>query len=245
MNIITNAPVIRRANGKSTVISKGKPFGGHRNLIEFTDGNTGESIFYSADGDEYYNAKGEKIKNIFKAIGKGIAKGAKGVAKGAKWLGKNIAKASRWVVKKSKNLVKGTRKAGKGAKPKGEPLQHTKTDATGGYDKFIGALPFADATTPKDKIIEIEGQKFSGVSVPTNKPLIIATDPVTGKNSVGVEYNPNDVVAVQSADGTYDYYPTESVQEAKGGMSNPMKIGLVVGGIAVVGAIIYLIAKKK
>ena len=245
MKIITNAPILDKDKGKKTVISQGQPFGGYRDLIEFTDGDTGESLYWSADGDEYYNAKGEKIKNVFKAIGKGIGKGAKGVVKGVKWLGKNIAKASRWVVKKSKNAAKGTRRAGKGAKVKGKPLQHTQTAATGGVDKFIGPLPFADATTPKDKIIEIEGQKFSGVSVPANKPLIIATDPVTGKNSVGVEYNANDVVAVQGADGTYDYYPTESVQEAKGGMSNPMKVGLVVGGIAVVGVIIYFIAKKK
>lgn len=247
MKIITNAPVLDKENGKSTIISKGKPFGGYRDLIEYTDGDTGESIYWSADGDEYYNAKGQKV-NIFKAIGKGIGKGAKGVVKGVKWLGKEIIKAERWVVKKTKNLAKGTKKAGKGSKVKSgkKALIHSTTSPKGGEDKFIGALPQATASTPKEKIVVIEGQKLSAVDIPANKPLIVATDPSTGKKSVGVEYKANEVVGVENIDGTYDYHPTADVEESSTSkMSNLMKIGLVVGGIAVIGVIIYFIAKKK
>jgi hypothetical protein len=260
MNIITNAPVIRRGNGKSTVISKGKPFGGHRNLIEFTDGNTGESIFYSADGDEYYNAKGERIKNIFKAIGKGIGKGAKGVVKGVKWLGNFIIKTvKRKKVGKNKNKVAGTsEKKGtdlpawllppKAGASNSNELAHQKTES--GVDIFTKTLIPATASTPQEKVVTIEGQKLSTVGVPANTPIVVSTDPTTGEKVVGVDLNPKDVTAIQGSDGTYSYYPSSQVQS--GGtkddgkrMSSTTKIAIAVGGVVVVGIIVYLIAKKK
>jgi hypothetical protein len=47
------------------------PFDGRQDLIEFTDGNSAETYYYSADGDEYYNARGEKVKDFFKKFKKG------------------------------------------------------------------------------------------------------------------------------------------------------------------------------
>jgi hypothetical protein len=65
--------------------------------------------YYSADGETFYNAKGEKVKGAFKAVGKGIGKGAKavgkGIGKGAKAVGKGFKTAGAWIGKQFKKFV--------------------------------------------------------------------------------------------------------------------------------------------
>jgi hypothetical protein len=213
------------------------PFEGNTDLERFVDANTGEELFFSANGDCFYNAKGEKKKGFFKKIGKGIVKGVKAV-------GRAIKKASRWVAKKSKKLVGGAKKGGK-VKPKGKKLKHVKTSGTGGKDVFRQELAPATASTPPAKTITIEGKKFSTENVPPSKPIVVATDPTTGMKTVGVEFAPSEVAGVQSPDGTYEYYKTSDVEPPKKGMSKALTIGLIVGGVVVAGIVTYLIVKKN
>jgi hypothetical protein len=219
------------------------PFDGRQDLIEFSDGYSGESFYWGADGDEYYNAKGEKLKGALQKFGKGLGKGIKGIGKGIKAVGKAIVKAERWVVAKSKNLVKGAKKGNKGAKVKGAELKQQKTKD--GNTVLTETLKPATATTPAEQIVTVEGQKFSAVDVPKDKPIVVSTDPTTGAKTVGVEYKPEETTAVEGADGNLSYYPTNRVDETKTGMSTTTKIAIAVGGVVVVGLIVYLIAKKK
>lgn len=219
------------------------PFDGRQDLIEFTDGDFGNSYYWSADGDEYYNAKGEKIKDALQKIGKGFRKGVVGIGRGIKKVAKAIVKAERWVVTKSKNLVKGSKKGKKGSKVKGTELTQQKTKD--GNTVLTEKLKPATATTPAEQIVTVEGQKFSAIDVPKDKPIVVSTDPTTGAKMVGVEYKPEETTAVEGADGNLSYYPTNRVDETKSGMSSTMKIGLAVSGVAVLGLIVYLIAKKK
>lgn len=228
------------------------PFDGRQDLIEFSDGQSGESFYWGADGDEYYNAKGEKLKGFFQKFGKGVGKGVKGIGKGIKKIGNFITKiVKRKKVGKNKNKVAGTtEKKGTsgGTTANTNSLVQQKTED--GKDAFTKQLPKADANTPADKIVDVAGQKLSAVGVPANTPIVVATDPTTGEKIVGVDVKPEDVTAIKGADGTYSYYPTNEVQggatnDTNKGMSSTMKIGLAVGGVAVLGLIVYLIAKKK
>lgn len=251
MRIITSAPIlIPNTNRNKNDINIGSdeflPFDGHTDMIEVSDGDGGETMYWSAEGDCYYNAKGEKIKKFFSKIGKGLGKAGKGVFKGIKAVGKAIVKAERWVVSKSKNLVKGAKKGAKGAKPKGPELTHVKT-GTGAdaKDVFTQKLVPATATTPSEQIVTVEGQKFAAVDVPKDKPIVVATDPNTGQKTVGVEYRPEEVAGVESADGTYSYYKQNDVPKEGSGLSTNVKIGIAIGSILLVGGVIYMIAKNK
>lgn len=248
MKVITSAPIIMDDETAVNYRYINAPrndyaaFGGSPkdNLIEYTDGDTGEAIYWGADGDDdFYNAKGEKLKKIAKAIGKGVVKGAKAV-------GRAIVKAERWVVQKSKNLVKGARKAKKGAKVKGQPLRHQKTkkDASG-QDVFTQELKPATATTPAEKIVTVEGQKFSTVDVPADKPIVVSKDPSSGANVVGVEYKPSEVTGVEGADGNINYYPPTAVDDDDKKMSLGVKIAIGVAAAGLVTTLIYLAVKKS
>jgi hypothetical protein len=218
------------------------PFDGRQDLIEFSDGSSGESFYWGADGDEYYNAKGEKLKGALQKFGKGLGKGVKGLGKGLKKVGQAIVKAEKWVVAKSKKLVKGAKKGKKGDKPKGKELVQQKDKS--GKETFTETLKPATADTPADKVVTIEGQKLSAVDVPADKPIVVSTDPTTGKKVVGVEYKPEETTAIEGADGNLSYYPTNKVT-TDSSMSTTTKIAIAVGGVAVLGVIVYLIAKKK
>ena len=229
------------------------PFDGKQDLIEFTDGQFGESYYWCADGDEYYNAKGEKVKDFFKKFGKGLGKGVKGIGKGIKAVGKAIINAKRKILGKSKEKASGTKEGRKADRDKRkadrkEARELKRQKKEDGSEVFSQPLPKADANTPADKIVDVAGQKLSAVGVPANTPIVVSTDPTTGEKVVGVDLNPKDVTAIKEDDGTYSYYPTNQVQgggDTKKGMSSTMKIGLVVGGVAVLGLIVYLIVKKK
>lgn len=219
------------------------PFDGRKDLIEFSDGYSGETFYWGADGDEYYNAKGEKLKGFFQKFGKGIGKGFKGIGKGVKKIANAIKNVKRKLVAKNKNKVEGAKESSGKAKTSGSELAQQKTDD--GKDAFTDKLKPADANTPADKIVDIEGQKLSTVGVPADKPIVVSTDPTTGQKIVGVDYKPEEVTAVKGADGNYTYYPTNRVQDTDKGMSSTMKIGLAVGGVVVLGLIVYLVAKNK
>jgi len=231
------------------------PFDGRQDLIEFTDGNSGEAFYYSADGDEYYNAKGEKVKDFFKKFGKGVGKGFKGIGKGVKAVAKAIKSVSRKILGKSKEKASGTKEGRKADRDnrraeRKEARELKRQKKEDGSEVFTQPLPKADANTPADKIVDIAGQKLSAVDVPANTPIVVSTDPTTGEKVVGVDLKPQDVTAIKEDDGTYSYYPANQVQggntnDKDKGMSTTTKIAIAVGGVAVLGLIVYLIAKKK
>jgi hypothetical protein len=225
------------------------PFDGNKNLETFVD-EDGDRYYCSADGENFYNAKGQKLKGFFKKVGGGVVKAGK-------FVGKNIAKAARWVAKKSKNAVKGVKNLGKNVKAKGKKLVHQKktkktnskisslsvADASGG-DVFTKPLEKASAATPPEKIVDIEGQKYSTEGVEENKAITVSTNPETGEKIAGVEFEPSEVVAVTGDDGYVEYYTPESV-----GMNKNLKIGLIIGasviGAALIGFLIYKLVKNK
>jgi hypothetical protein len=99
-------------------------------------GADGEEYF-SADGENFYNAKGQKILGAFKAVGKGIGKGAKGIGKGigkgAKGIGKGIGKgakaiasAGKWVGGKIKKFVGKLKPKNREARPLAKWIQSKK-----------------------------------------------------------------------------------------------------------------------
>lgn len=231
------------------------PFDGQQDLIEFTDGNSGETYFYSADGDEYYNAKGEKVKDFFKKFKKGGDFWQKGLGKGVSAVAKAIKNVSRKILGKSKEKASGTKEGRKADRDKRradrkEATELKRQKKEDGSEVFTQPLPKADASTPADKIVDVAGQKLSAVDVPANTPIVVSTDPTTGEKVVGVDLKPQDVTAIKESDGTYSYYPTNQLQgggttDEKKGMSTTTKIAIGVGGAVVLGLIIYLVVKKK
>jgi hypothetical protein len=95
------------------------PFDGKTELEAFQD-ECGETFYCSADGEDFYNAKGQKLKGVFKKIGKGVVKAGK-------FIGKIAKKVGRAVVKASKSVVKGVKTAGGKVKAGAKKLIHHKT----------------------------------------------------------------------------------------------------------------------
>jgi hypothetical protein len=92
----------------------------------------GFEYFYSADGEHFYNAKGEKVKGFFKKVGGGFKKVGGGIVKGAKAIGRVIKKASVAVVKASKNVATGVKKvSGKRKKGTTKLIHHKKKASIG------------------------------------------------------------------------------------------------------------------
>lgn len=239
------------------------PFNGETELHTFLD-EIGEQFYLSADGETFFNAKGEKVKGFFKKAGKGVAKVGKAIGNVAKKVGRAIAKAS-------KNVAKGVKKAGGNVKKGAKNLIHHKkkdssgqkvsldkignkeakdgtsksanTDDTKEQDVFTKVLEKATPETPKDKVVTVGNQQFSTEGIEKGKE-IVETISETGAQIAGVEYKPEEVVAVEGTDGNIKYYTPEQT----GGMSKGMKIGLIVGGavlvLGIVGVIIYKSRKK-
>ena len=114
IEVITNRPIIYQGN-----LSE---------LDSFID-EDGQEYFYSADGEHFYNAKGEKVKGFFKKVGGGFKKVGGGIVKGAKAVGRVIKKATVGVVKASKKVASGVKKIGGKAKPGAKKLIHHKKKA--------------------------------------------------------------------------------------------------------------------
>jgi hypothetical protein len=101
-------------------------------------GADGNEYYCSADGEHFYNAKGEKVGGFFKKVGGGLVKGAKGVAKGAEAVGRVIKKASVAIVKASKTVAAGVKKVGGKAKAGATKLIHHKKKSSSDL-KGLGA----------------------------------------------------------------------------------------------------------
>lgn len=226
------------------------PFDGEKDLYTFSDEN-GDVYYCSMDGDNFYNANGQKLIGFFKKVGGGVVKTGK-------FLGKNIAKASRWIAKKSKNVAKGVKNLGKNIKTKGKKLIHlkkktsTKGKSSGNSnnksedstqnqeDVFTKPLEKATQNTPLEKIVEVEGEKFSTEGVDNKNQITVSKDPESGEKVVGVDYKPSDVVAVSNNDGYIDYYDKKDV-----GMDKNLKIGLIIGGCVIATILLSVIVYKS
>jgi hypothetical protein len=284
------------------------PFDGQSELLGFRD-ELGEEYFCGVDGEEFYNAKGEKLKGFFKKVGGGVVKVGKFIGKIAKKVGRAVVKASKTVAKGVKK-VGGKVKAGakklihhktkeekaqsksdrdkrradrvkehndkkakrdkeiadakaKGQTPppplpplppqtpqeKEEELKFTqkekqeekKTPDANASDVFTLTLPLANANTPKDKIVVINGIEYDASGIPDTKQIVETIDE-SGNPVAGVEFNPSEVVATTGEDGNVQYYTNQDA----GGMSKGLKITLIVAGsLLVLGVVGYFIYKSK
>lgn len=285
------------------------PFDGQSELLGFRD-ELGEEYFCGVDGEEFYNAKGEKLKGFFKKVGGGVVKVGKFIGKVAKKVGRAVVKASKTVAKGvktaggkiktgAKKLIhhktaeeKAQSKADKDkrradrdkrradkvkeheekrakrqkeiddAKAKGQnpppaipPLppqteeekkaeaasDEKKTPDANAQDVFTLTLPLANANTPKDKIVVINGKEYDASGIPDTKQIVETVDE-NGNPVAGVEFNPSEVVATTGEDGNVQYYTNQDA----GGMSKGLKITLIVAGsLLVLGVVGYFIYKSK
>lgn len=230
------------------------PFDGRQDLIEFSDGQSGESFYWGVDGDEYYNAKGEKLKGALAKLKKGGEFWQKGVGKGLSKVAKAIASVKRKILGKSKEKDKGTKEERKAERDKRrkerkEEKELRRQQNEKGETTYQQNLKKADANTSDDKKVNVNGETYSTEGIPKDKQIVVTTDEKTGEKSVGVEYKADEVVAVKGDDGNYSYYKNDAsggtTNDTNKEMSSTMKIGLAVGGVVVLGLIVYLIAKKK
>ncbi len=239
-------------------------------MTGYVDVDTNE-VWYTADGEEFYNAEGEKVKgsgllNLFKKLGN---KDDKTREKGQGWKKFKEGKFVGFFKKKIKAIgrfvkeLRGKRKersskkevgvadAPSGSVPKGLPLLALGLTmpftATGqqlikeGSTSFVKPLPPATSTTAPNNVVEVDGKKYSAESIAKDQKIAVSTDPATGSTIVGAEVPTSGVVAVKGADGKYDYYPKSEVESK----SNTTKWLLIGGGALVLGGLIYYIAKRK
>jgi hypothetical protein len=279
------------------------PFDGQTELLGFRD-ELGEEYFCGVDGEDFYNAKGEKLKGFFKKVGGGVVKVGQFIGKVAKKVGRTIVEASKKVVsgvktaggkvkagaekllhhktkaertkskadrdkkradrekehnekiaKRNKEIADAKAK-GQTPPPKIEPLtkeeelkltqteekkaEENKTPDANASDVFTLTLPLANANTPKDKIVVINGKEYDASGIPDNKQIVQTIDE-NGNPIAGVEYDTKEVVAVTGGDGNIQYYTNEDA----GGMSKGLKIALIVGGAVVLLAVAYFVFKRK
>jgi len=260
MRIITEKPIIQYSSFNDDFI----PFDGRTDLEELS-GFDGEIIYCSADGENFYNAKGEKLKGFFKKVGGGIVKGGKAVGKALKKVGHAIVGAS-------KKVAKGVKTAGGKVKAGAKKLIHHKKkektasadkDKTGSADKgkpgtastsnenkantqaedvFTKPLEKATPQTPPEKVVEVNGQKYSTEGVEKGKEVVVTTNEA-GQEIAGVEYAPSEVVAVTGKDGNIEYHTPEAVSGSK--MTTTTKVLIGVGIALVLGTIVYFAMRNK
>lgn len=252
-----NSDYFLNANGEEYL-----PFDGLCELDTFID-EKGERFFCSFDGEKFYNAKGEKIFGAFKKFGKGVVKVGKGAVKAGKFIGIAVKKVARRVVSASKKVASGVKSVGGKAKSGVKKLIHHKKNIKNTNDSnsikankptnknfnesskddvFTKELPQATYDTPKEKIVEIDGKKFDVTEVPNGKEVVETIDE-NGNKIAGVEYLPQEVVAITGKDGNIEYHTPDSV-----GMSKNLKLGLIIGGsilgLIIIGFIIYKVKIK-
>lgn len=118
--------------------------------------------------------------------------------------------------------------------------EQNKTPNDTGKDVFTKELPPATPSTPPQNVVEVAGQKFDATDIPKGKEVVETVDE-SGKKIAGVEFTPEEVVAVQGADGNIEYHTPENV-----GMSKGMKMALIIGGsVLVLGIIGFIIYKSR
>lgn len=274
MKIITEAPVFVPKQGASGYNNIGTdqdwlsadgdefiPFDGI-GVENMTGYRTADGDYFSANGEDFYNAEGEKVKgeglkNFLKkvagGIGKGVKKVGKGIKKGAQAIGKffkNIkAKRKERRAEKEKNIPEVKSKPSPNAKPLGV-LAPTGASTTA-KPQFVSFLPPATSTTKPDNYVMVDGKKYDGTKVPKGAEIIVATDP-SGNKTVGVSVPEENVVANKAPDGKYDYYVATDVgsnQEpisAKASDGSKKTNWLLIGGVVLaVGIAGYFLLKKK
>ena len=102
-------------------------------------------------------------------------------------------------------------------------------------------MPPATPNTPPENIVDVAGKKYDATNIPKGKE-IVETVNENGQKIAGVEYKPDEVVAVTGTDGNIEYHTPEAV----GGMSKGVKVALIVGGsLLVLGIVAFVIYKSR
>lgn len=265
MKIITSAPIIAPEGISGADGEDFLPFDGMsiEEMTGFIDDETG-NIYYSADNETFYYANGVKAKgsgflNVLKKVGKGIGKGAKAVGKtikkGVQAIGRTIRNIRIKKQERKKTKEANIKEVKTKTAPKSAPLSvvkpadaSAKAGATSTTPQYLSVLPTAKPDTPPENKVVANGKEYDATSIPKDAKIVVGTDD-QGNQTIGAEIPPNDVVAIRSSDGNYDYFPknavtdAEVVEDKKSGGFNKV---LIYGGIAVaVGLIIFLIVRQR
>ena len=158
----------------------------------YQDDNGGQEFYYSADGENFYNAKGEKLKGFFTKVGGGLKKVGKGIWGAIKKVGHAVAVAS-------KKVATGVKKVGgKIIHPEHRLIHHKKKSSKGGTTG--GGLNFDPKKANKPFSLGNQGltnpdRKPSGgglFSDPDIAKTLGGKSPVSMPNSAGVDFNVTD-----------------------------------------------------
>ena len=232
------------------------PFDGMatENMTGYVDVDTNE-VWYSANGEDFYDAegnkvRGEKLKNLFKKIGKGIGKGAKAVGSkikaGVQAIGRKIKEGRARRKERREEREANTQEAKEGQKPKNPiedklaTFEQKNPDGTT-TTTFGKELPQGSANLPSDQKVVVDGKTYDATNIPKESTIVVNTDANGNKTVVG-QVPTTEVVGVKAPDGKFDYYPTNTLKTTSESKTTKY---LMWGGIAIaVGIGIYMIVRK-
>jgi hypothetical protein len=138
----------------------------------------GEEFLYNAEGDYFYNAKGEKFKKGMGKVGKGFKKVGKGIGSAGKWVGKQFKKfVGKLKPKKGARKLRQDKRADKRTqKQKAYAEKKAKRDKDIAEAKAKGQLPPPPLPPPTPE----ERGSGSSTSMPT-KPVDVIPPVINGE----------------------------------------------------------------
>lgn len=207
----------------------------------------GSNFYLNADGEEFHNAKGEKIKEFFKKHKGEKIKGFIGKVKS--FVGKLKAKRNARKLKRLKNkegkegfvdvippLLKGADGTFKKTLPDGSTQTIPSSQVQKGADGniyYTEDLKVSENQKAPTVMTDEAGNKFLGTEIPLEDTHTLTTTPDAG--SVNEVYKKSDVI---DENGT-------PLASTKGGMSKNLKMGLIIGGgLLLVIGIVYAVKKR-
>lgn len=276
MNIITSNPIVYK-NKVQLDTSLGEDLSGYNENLNYMEGiisdfsgteYENEDIYYSCDGvnyykvegsdlylgfdGEYYNAKGEGVKNFFVKIGQGFKAIGKGIRKVADKIKANkgarqLRRSNRQARRKDRRA---TRKDKRADKVYDKKLARAEKKANGQYSKKGDGGE--EVPVPKERVTKGEDGNFYDKNDIKDGQTFVDTD-AQGNKYLTREYFEDEVAIGKNAQGQEVIYAKEDLASStpaqEKGMSKTMKFSLIVGGsvlfIGVVAFLIYNSRKNK
>ena len=280
MEIITSNPIVYN-NKVQLDTSLGEDLSGYKENLNYMEGVISDfsgsdieddDIYYTCDNKtyhkfdgadlyigfdgQYYNAKGEGVKNFFKKVGQGFKAVGKGVVAGAKGVIAKIKanKGARQLRRSNRQARRQDRRANRKDKRADKlyekKLAKAEKKANGQYTKK--GDDGQEVTIPKERLTKGEdGNLYDKNDIKSGKTFV-DTD-AQGNKSLVTEYFEDEVAIGKDAQGQEVIYAKEdsasSTPVEEKGMSKTMKFSLIVGGsvlfIGVVAFLIYNSRKNK
>ena len=276
MEIITSNPIVYK-NKVQLDTNLGEDLSGYIENLNFMEGrisdfdgsdNEDDEIYYTCDyktyhkfdgadlyigfDGEYYNAKGEGVKNFFVKIGQGFKAIGKGIRKVADKIKANkgarqLRRSNRQSRRKDRRA---TRKDNRASKVYDKKLAKAEKKANGKYSKKGDSGE--EVEIPKERVTKGEDGNFYDKNDIKDGQTFVDTD-AQGNKYLTREYFEDEVAIGKNAQGQEVIYAKEDVASStpaeEKGMSKTMKFSLIVGGsvlfIGVVAFLIYNSRKNK